>query len=148
MEGREFMEKVIRKSELKVSMKDRIGATADLSKMISEKGLNIEDICVYTTGGDAVFYIVTDDNKKLSGILFEKGYKFEEREVVMLSLENRPGALQEVADKLKQENIDIKYLYGTTAGKGANTTIIFSSSDDEKAVEVLKFMLSLSSWAR
>ncbi len=142
------MEKIIRKSELKVLAKDRVGATAELSKMISEKGVNIEDICVYTLGGDVAFYIVTDDNKKLSGILAEKGYRFEEREVVMLSLENRPGALQEVADKLKQENIDIKYLYGTTACKGENTTLIFSSSDNEKAVEVLKFILSLSGWAR
>ncbi|MBN1445336.1 MAG: hypothetical protein JW957_04425 [Candidatus Omnitrophica bacterium] len=143
------MEKVIRKNELKVLTKDRVGAIAELSKMISEKGVNIEDICVYTLGGDVAFYIVTDDNKKLSGILSKKGYRFEERQVVMLSLENRPGALQEVADKLKQENIDIKYLYGTTAScKGENTTIIFSSSDDEKAIEVLKFVLSLSDWAR
>ena len=142
------MEKIIRKSELRVLAKDRVGAIAELSKMISEKGVNIEDICVYTLGGDVAFYIVTDDNKKLSGILSKKGYRFEEREVVMLSLENRPGALQEVADKLKQENIDIKYLYGTIAGKGDTTTIIFSSSDNEKAVEVLKFILSLSGWAR
>ncbi len=142
------MEKVIRKNELRVLAKDRVGAIAELSKMISEKGVNIDDICVYTLGGDVAFYIVTDDNKKLSGILSEKGYRFEEREVVMLSLENRPGALQEVADKLRQENIDIKYLYGTTAGKGDKTTIIFSSSDNEKAVEVLKFILSLSGWAR
>lgn len=142
------MEKVMKKSELKVVTRDRVGATADLSKMISEKGVNIEDICVYAMGGDAVFYIVTDNNERLEKILSEKGYRVEKREVVMLSLENRLGALQEVADKLKQENIDIKYLYGTMAGKGERTTIVFSSSDNEKAVEVLKFVLSLSNWAR
>ncbi|MCM8830176.1 MAG: ACT domain-containing protein [Candidatus Omnitrophica bacterium] len=142
------MEKVEKRSELKVIVKDRVGATADIAKLISERGVNIEDICVYTMGGDAIFYLITQDNSQMAKIISDKGYKVEEREVVVMSLENRPGALQKVAEKLKEENIDIKYLYGTMSGKGENTTLVFSSNNNEKAIEVLKYILSLSGWGR
>lgn len=142
------MENVEKRSELKVIAKDRVGAIADISRLISDKGVNIEDICVYTMGGDAIFYLITDDNNKLAKVFSEKGYRVEARDVVVLSLKNRPGALQKVAEKLKEENIDVKYLYGTMSGTGEDTTLVFSSNDDEKAVDVLKYILSLSNWGR
>ncbi|MCM8762719.1 MAG: hypothetical protein NC905_00395 [Candidatus Omnitrophica bacterium] len=142
------MEKVEKRSELKVIVEDRVGAIADITRLTSEKGVNIDDICVYTMGGDATFYLITQDNNRMAKIFADKGYKVEEREVVVMSLENRPGALQKVAEKLKEENIDIKYLYGTMSGKGENTTLVFSSNDNEKAIEVLKYILSLSEWGR
>jgi len=142
------MEKVEKRRELKVIAEDRVGTIADVSRLISQKGVNIEDICVYTISGDAIFYLITEDNDKLAKLFSEKGYRVEEREVVVMSLENRAGALQKVAEKLKEENIDVKYLYGTMSGKGENTTLVFSSSDNDKAVEVLKYILSLSGWSR
>ena len=142
------MEKVEKRKELKVIVKDRVGAIADVSRLVSQKGVNIEDICVYTISGDAIFHLITEDNDKLAKLFTEKGYRTEEREVVVMSLENRAGALQKVAEKLKEENIDVKYLYGTMSGKVENTTLVFSSNDNEKAVEVLKYILSLSEWNR
>jgi hypothetical protein len=142
------MENIEKRKELKVIVKDRVGAIADVSRLASQKGVNIEDICVYTISGDAIFYLITEDNDKLAKIFSEKGYRVEEREVVVMSLENRAGALQKVAEKLKEENIDVKYLYGTMSGKGENTTLVFSSNDNEKAVEVLRYILSLSEWNR
>jgi len=142
------MENVEKRKELKVIVKDRVGAIADVSRLASQKGVNIEDICVYTISGDAIFYLITEDNDKLAKLFSEKGYRVEEREVVVMSLENRAGALQKVAEKLKEENIDVKYLYGTMSGKGENTTLVFSSNDNEKAVEVLRYILSLSEWNR
>lgn len=142
------MENVEKRNELKIIVKDRVGAIADISKLISGKGINIENICVYTLGGDAIFYLITQNNDELVKLFIDKGYRVEEREVVVISLENRPGALQKVAEKLKEENIDVKYLYGTMSGKGENTTVVFSSNDNEKAVEVLKYILSLSGWGR
>ncbi len=140
------METVKKAMELKVNMKDSIGALADVARTISSFSVNIEDICAYGIGGEALFYMITEDNSRIRDAFEKRGCKTDEREVVLLSLENRPGALLKVAEKLKEENIDIKYLYGTTSVKDGNTIIVFSSSDNDKAVEVLKFILSLSEW--
>lgn len=142
------MERIYIGKEVKVSMEDRVGALAEVIDCIAEAGVNIEDICVNVVGGEAFFYFITDNNEKVQPVLESKGYKAGERQVVVLSLENRPGALLKVAQKLREEHIDIKYLYGTTSGSGQKTTLVFSSSNNDKAAEVLKFILSLSSWAK
>ena len=142
------MESIFIGKEVKVSTEDRVGALAEVTDHISRAGVNIEDICVNVLAGEALFYIVTDDNNKVKEAMESRGYKTGERPVVILSLENRPGALLKVAQKLREEHVDIKYLYGTTSGSGQKTTIVFSSSDNEKAAETLKFVLSLSDWAK
>ena len=50
--------------------------------------------------------------------------------------------------KLKEEEIDLHYVYGTTSGKGKETIVVFSSDNNDKAVEILKYILSLNDWAR
>ncbi|HNS32810.1 MAG TPA: hypothetical protein PKN36_07545 [bacterium] len=142
------MESIYIGKEVRVSIEDKVGALAEVTDYISGACVNIENICVNVIAGEAVFYFVTDNNTKVKSALESIGYKTGERQVVVLSLENRPGALLKVARKLKEENIDIKYLYGTTSGSGQKTTIVFSSDNNEKAVEVLKFILSLSDWAK
>lgn len=142
------MENVKKVKELKVNVPDNVGALADVTEIISGCSVNIDNICAYGVGGEAIFYIVTADNLKIREVLEKKGCKTDEREVILLSLENRPGALLKVAEKLKEEHIDIKYIYGTTSSQGDRTNIVFSSVDNDRAVEVLKFVLSLSRWGR
>jgi hypothetical protein len=140
------METISSGMQIRLVTEDRIGAIADLADSISGSGFNIEGISVSTSGGKAFFCLVTDSNSKVRRLLEEKGYGPEEEEVLILSLENRPGALLKVAQKLRDEGIDVKSLYGTTSGEGNRTTLVLSSDKNEKAIEVLKFILSLSDW--
>lgn len=142
------MENIQKGKELKVITEDRVGVLAEITNILAEEGVNIENLCIYTTTGQAIFYFITDNNEKTKKILGEKGYDVKEQEIVILSLDDRPGALSKVARKLKEETIDLHYVYGTTSGKGKKTIVVFSSNNNDKAVEVLKFVLSLNDWAR
>jgi hypothetical protein len=142
------MEKVRAGREIKIYTDNKVGILADITDKISKAGINIEDICAYAADEQAVFYLITTDNEKIKDIIGrENMYKTEERDVVIMCMENRPGALSEIAEKFKEENIDIKYLYGTNTGKG-ETTIVFSSDNNTKAFEVANFILSLSGWGK
>ena len=142
------MEAVRKGKEIRVITENKVGVLSQITGYISDEGVNIEDICAYATGDQALFYLITDNNEKVKKILSEKGYNVEEKEVVILSLENRPGALSKVSARLKEEGINLHYIYGTTCDGGERTTVVFSSDNNEKAVEVLKFILSLSSWGK
>jgi hypothetical protein len=131
------MEKVLKKNELKVTVENRTGVLADVTHLLAEKGINIENFCAYIAAGQAVFYLLTNDNEKAKMILSEKGYQIEEREVIVLSLWNRPGALSEVATLFKQKNINLQNVYGTSSMGGEKMTMIFLAEDNEKASEAL-----------
>ncbi len=95
------MENVKMLKEIKIIAKNKIGLLSEITEEIAKLGVNIEDICAFAAGGDAIFYIITENNEKIKNTLKEKGFFVEEREIVSLSLENRPGALSEIAKKFK-----------------------------------------------
>lgn len=130
------MEKVKKGVELIVTTENRTGITADVTDLIAEHGVNIENICLYTVGDRAYFHILSDNNGQARKALEGRGFSIEEREVIVLELWNRPGMLSKAAIRFKQEGIDLFTLYGTTSPGGERTTIVFKAEDNGKAAEI------------
>jgi hypothetical protein len=63
--------------------------------------------------------------------------RFSEEEVITLNLDNRPGALAEVAEKLAQSKINIRYAYAAAAEDSAKATLIVVVPNVNKALGVL-----------
>jgi hypothetical protein len=62
--------------------------------------------------------------------------RFSEEEAIAVELDNRPSALGEVAEKLAQAKINIKYAYATASEGSAKTTVILAVPDAAKALGV------------
>ncbi len=122
-----------------VTVANKIGVLADMSKILADHGINIEAIKGYAENGKAKIMLISDDNLRSIDALKKSGYKSAvESEMIMLELENNPGALKNITAKLASEEIDIKFIYGTTCPGGCPAKIILSTSDDEKALVALK----------
>jgi hypothetical protein len=63
--------------------------------------------------------------------------RFSEEEAIAVELDNRPSALDEVAEKLAQAKIHIKYAYATISEGSAKATVILAVPDAAKALGVL-----------
>lgn len=125
--------------EIVVSVVNKIGILADMSKILADHGINIEGVAGYATNGEAKIMLVTDDNLRASDALKKQNYKsVKENEIVIVELENKPGALKNVTMKLAAKNIDIKYIYGTTCSCAGPAKIVLSTSDNEKALVTFK----------
>lgn len=130
------MEKVLKKTELLIHTENKVGVLDEITSLIAESGANIENICAYTMGAKADFFLLTDDNAKVKKVLAGRGYTIEEREVIVVGLWNRPGALSHAAKLFKEKGINLQTVYGTSSPKGERTTIIFCADDNQKASEV------------
>lgn len=126
--------------EVVVTVVNKIGVLADMSKLLADHGLNIEAVAGYSTAAnEAKIMLVTNDNQRAVDALKKAGYKgTKENPVVILVLENKPGALKTITAKLSAENIDIKYIYGTTCPGDLPAKIVISTSNDEKALAGFK----------
>lgn len=122
-----------------VTVANEIGVLADMAKILADHGINIEAIKGYADEGQAKIMLVTEDNLRAMDALKKSGYKSaSENEMIMLELENKPGALRNVTDKLSREGIDIKFIYGTTPSAECPAKLILSTSDNEKALVAMK----------
>lgn len=122
-----------------VTVVNKIGVLAEISKVLADHGINIEAVEGYADNGNAKITLVTDDNLRAVDALKRQGYKSAvESEIIVLDLENKPGALKGITARLASEGIDIKSIYGTTCPTGCPAKIIVSTSNDAKALVALK----------
>ncbi|MFH1970307.1 MAG: ACT domain-containing protein [Verrucomicrobiota bacterium] len=135
------MEKVTKEKQLTVVMQNTMGTLAEVTGLMADKGVNIENVCAYTVGDVAVVHLLTDDNEKARTALEKKGYRVVETEVIVVQVWNRPGSLSAVAAKFRQHAINVQYVYGTSSLAGEKMTIVFSSDDNDKAAEVFDSMV-------
>jgi len=135
------MEKVTKEKQLTVVMQNTMGTLAEVTGVVADKGVNIENVCAYTVGDVAVVHLLTNDNEKAKTALEKEGYRVAETEVILVHVWNRPGSLSAVATKFRQHAINIQYVYGTSSLAGEKMTIVFSSGDNDKAAEVFDSMV-------
>ena len=125
--------------EIVVKVKNKVGIMADISELLADHGINIEGAAGYVQGDEASIMIVTNDNLRAGDAIKKKGYKeVVEKEVVIVDLENKPGALKVLTGKLAAEGIDVRYMYGTTCVEGCPGRLIMSTTDNEKVVVAAK----------
>lgn len=87
-------------------------------------------------GGDAVIRLVTGDHQWTIDVLRALRPDVQEARVVVAEVDHKPGLLRQITEKLATENIDLFYLYGTAA-EGDKCLVIFSSTNNERAIIVL-----------
>ena len=125
--------------ELVVKVPNKAGILADMTKVLAEHGLNVEGVAGYVTGSEAQIMIVAEDTLRAKEAMAKAGYKAaKDNEVVVIELQNKPGALKAVTAKLAAEKIDIRYVFGTACAAGCLAKIIFATTANEKAVVALK----------
>ena len=126
--------------EIVVSVVNKIGVLADMSEVVAGHGVNIEAVVGYAKGDNtADIMLVTSDPGRTAESLEKVGYKaFKENEVIIVDLENKPGALKYITAKLAAEGIDLVYVYGTACPAKCPARIVFSTTDNKKALEIFQ----------
>lgn len=125
-------------SQLLVETPNKVGMMAEVASVISGAGVNIEGICAYSMQDKAEFMILTNDNSKAQDALGKKGWTVKSEEVIVVTLDNKVGAAKEIADKIKQASVDIRYLYGTTCGiEDCSSTIVIASKDNKGVIKAI-----------
>lgn len=126
--------------EITVSVVNKIGILADISKILADHGINIEAVSGYACGDKtAKIMLVSDDNLRAQDALKKAGYKsLKENEAIIIDLENKPGTLKQITSILAAKEIDINHIYGTACAGGCPSKIVLSTSDNQKALLMLK----------
>jgi len=135
------MEKVTSEKQLKITTKNRPGTLSEVAGLIAADGVNIENFCAYSCGGQAILHLITSDNEKAGRALAGRGFDIEEQEVILLRLWNRPGTLASVTSRLKPHGINLDHIYGTSSMAGERITAVFSSDDNGKALEIFNALV-------
>jgi hypothetical protein len=126
------------RKQLSVTMDDRPGTLATMCSAFGKKGVNI--LALMSTGreGKSLVRLIADKGAAAKRTLQEIGYSYTEEEVLATKLQNRPGTLAAVAQKLGDAGANIDYAYYGAEPGSTQVLVILSVSDLEQAKKVVK----------
>jgi hypothetical protein len=124
-------------TQITVTLQNRPGTLAQLCSTLRDAGVNISAVVASEIRGKGKVRLLVDSPDKAKDALKAAKIRFSEEEAIAIELDNRPGALGEVAEKLAQAKINIKYAYATTSEGSTKATVILAVPDVAKALGVI-----------
>ncbi|HXF56779.1 MAG TPA: ACT domain-containing protein [Actinomycetota bacterium] len=116
-------------TDLTVIVEDRPGMLASIGETLGNAGINIEGVCGFPCEGQGVIHVLVEDGASAASVLKDHGFDVrEQREVIVLSVEDRPGELGRVARKIADAGVNVQVGYVAT-----NNRLVFGVDDLEKA---------------
>ena len=119
--------------QLIITVNNKVGTLAEVTSVVSNVGINLIAVCAYAVDNKGVIIFVTEDNNQARKLLKDEKYDVREEEVILLVLDNKPGELQKVTEKISKAGIDLTLIYASVA-KGGRTSRIVLISEDNRAV--------------
>ncbi len=119
--------------QLVVTVDNHVGTLAEVTGVISSSGINLIAVCAYAVDNKGVIMFVSEDNDRAQKLLKTKKYDLREEEVVLVSIDNKPGTLQGLSQRIAKAGIDMTLIYGSVAS-GERTSRLVIISEDNRAV--------------
>jgi hypothetical protein len=126
-----------RVTQIAVTLQNKPGTLAQLCSTLRDAGVNISAVVASEIRGRGKVRLLVDSPDKAKDALKAAKIRFSEEEAIAIELDNKPGALGEVAEKLAQARINIRYAYATTSEGSAKATVVMAVPDVAKALGIL-----------
>ena len=124
--------------QLSVFMENKPGRLSQICSMLAENKINIRAMSVHDTVDHAIVRLVVDSPTKALLLLEEDGVYTIAQDVVVLSIENRPGIISTIAKKLFRADINIEYAYCTATANQEAGCLVVKTKDAEQTLEILE----------
>jgi hypothetical protein len=133
-----MIQKVKVGKEIVITAKNKVGLLSSISKVLADHGINIIAVSAQAAGGVALLNFVVDEHVRAMDTLRKNGYQATENDVVLVELEDRPGALRQLTQKLAAKKIDLMNIYGSTTAAYSPCLLVVSSNNNQKAIVTLR----------
>ncbi len=138
------MIKAVLERQLMVNVKNDVGMLAAVTSIITSTGINLLANCAYAVDKNAAFMFVTDDNNAAKKLLESHDIKIQEDEVILLSIDNKPGVLRAVTDKIAEAGINLTLMYGSVDPSAEIARLVLVAKNNLDVMMLIKTELERS----
>ena len=111
--------------DLTVVLENRPGTLADMAAALGRANINIDGLCGFVHQDQGVFHVLVEDAVSARRTFEEEGIEVSgEREVLVMEIEDRPGVLGDLAQKLAAAGVNIELSY-----LAANSRLVLGCDD-------------------
>lgn len=115
-----------------IELANRPGELARLARALAVRGVDIRHIAGGAAGHAAWAFLTTDNDAATREVLRSLGYRYLEGRTITVEVEERPGALADLSERLGRAGVNIEG-FMIVGHHGSQVEIAFSVDDEGKA---------------
>jgi hypothetical protein len=116
----------------------RVDVLSDITRVLSEMGINILSVRLYCTEEQSVVHVLTNSQTYAGEALHNAGFEISERDVILLELPHHPGFLRRASEALARKDITIHDLHVSVPLEGKVGVVVLTCSNNAHAIQILR----------
>ena len=119
---------------------NRVGVIADISRLLSDAGINIERLDTSGTKSHGAVVITTDNYDEALTVLKEASFTAVTEDAFVIRLKDEPGSLAKIAERFKSADINIRSMH-IVKRDGEYTIVALAAEKTDEARELIEDVL-------
>lgn len=123
--------------QISVFLENRPGHLAETCRALADAGVSIITLSLADTREFGIARLIVDDWEKARDILSAAGRVVNVRDVVAVTVADRPGGMADVLSALDKAGVNVEYSYAFAFHHGEKAVLVFRFEDNERAIAAL-----------
>ena len=115
-----------------------MGSLSKPLEVLSENDINIRAMCMADTSEFGILMLVVDNPLKGKEVLEEHNFLVKITEIIGVEMHDAPGGLTSVLKIIKDNEIDLEYLYAFTHDKENKAILLLHADDIDRLISALE----------
>ena len=124
--------------QLSIFLQNRMGSLSKPLEVLSDADVNIRAMCMADTSEFGILRLVVDNPEKGKEALEENNFLVKITEIIGVEMNDTPGGLTSVLKVIKDNEIDLEYLYAFTHEKAGKAILLLHADDIDELISALK----------
>lgn len=115
-----------------------MGSLSKPLEVLTENEINIKAMCMADTSEFGILRLVVDNPEKGQEVLSENNFLVKITEIIGVEMNDTPGGLTTVLKVIKDNGIDLEYLYAFTHDKVGKAILLLHADNIDELISVLQ----------
>ena len=123
--------------QLSIFLQNKMGSLAKPLEVLTVADVNIRAMCMADTSEFGILRLVVDDPIKGKEALEENNFLVKITDIIGIEMNDAPGGLTSILDVIRDNLIDLEYLYAFSHKKEDKAILLLHADDIDKLIDVL-----------
>lgn len=123
--------------QLSIFLQNRMGSLSKPLEVLTVANVNIRAMCMADTSEFGILRLVVDNPEKGKEALEENNFLVKITDIIGVEMNDAPGGLTTVLDIIKENLIDLEYLYAFSHDKEGKAILLLHADDIDNLISVL-----------
>ena len=123
--------------QISVFLENKTGSLSDMTRVLADNAIDMRAFSLAETSDFGIARIIVDDLYKTTTVLKDAGFVHTVSSVLAVAIPDVPGGLSQVLAALKEEQVNVEYMYAFLGGKAGSAYMIFKVAGHHKAAAAL-----------